>query len=85
MTKNYLKAFSVDYDCYHKNEHGIPDDPKVANAYGTLTVYAYDISEAIEISKKKLTGFVGDSVEIISVSKGYNSQNFKRYSYEYKE
>ena len=78
MAKNYLIPFTVDYDCYYKYEHGIPEDPKVINGEGTLTVYANDISEATDIAKKKLTGFVGDYFEIYCVSRGYNSPNNRR-------
>ena len=78
MAKSYLIPFTVDYDCYYKNEHGIPEDPKVINGEGTLTVYANDISEATDIAKKKLTGFVGDYFEIYCVSRGYNSPSNRR-------
>lgn len=84
MAKSYLIPFTVDYDCYYKNEHGIPEDPKVTNGEGTLTVYANDISEATDIAKKKLTGFVGDYFEIYCVSRGFNSSsNRRRNPYAY--
>lgn len=77
MAKNYLIPFTVDYDCYYKNKLGAPEEPKVTSARGCLTVFAYDISEAIELAKKKLTGFVGDSFEISGASKGYNSKQYR--------
>ena len=84
MAKNYVYPFTVEYDCYYKNELGAPEEPKVTNARGCLTVFATDISEAIELAKKKLTGFVGDLFEIYCVSRGYNSSsNRRRNPYAY--
>lgn len=77
MAKNYVYPFTVEYDCYYKNELGAPEEPKVTNARGCLTVFATDISEAIELAKKKLTGFVGDSFEINGASRGYNSKQYR--------
>lgn len=72
MAKKSMIPFNVEFVCYYNEPEATNSvfEPKVTNASGELITYANDISEAIELAKKKLTGFVGDSFEVRSVTKG---------------
>ena len=84
MAKKLLTPFTVEYDCRSTNDNGTPENPKVVNAIGSLTVFANDISEAIDVASNKLNGFVGDYFEIYNVSRGYAGDAYGRYVRRYR-
>lgn len=72
MTHKILKPFTVSYECYSDYDCTTIENPICIKAVGKITILANDILEAINLANGKLTGFVGNSFEILDVTKGYD-------------